>query len=87
MIDQRLINALQPQTKQTKQILPPIRSQSTHAVVHPPLSPMKRMDVFLCLLFLFVFLPLCTVLGTVSAIQALLNDWSTSGLPFQCQSG
>jgi len=48
---------------------------------------MKRMDVFLCLLFLFVFLPLCTVLGTVSAIQALLNDWSTSGLPFQCQSG
>ena len=39
MIDQRLINALQPQPQTKKQILPPIRSQSTHAVVHPPLSP------------------------------------------------
>jgi vesicular inhibitory amino acid transporter len=45
---------------------------------------MHRLDVVLCLVFLFIFLPLCTILGTISAVQDLLNDWSTSGLPFQC---
>lgn len=47
---------------------------------------MKRLDVGLCLIFLFVFLPMCTICGTVSAVQQLLDDWSTSGIPFQCHT-
>jgi amino acid permease len=47
---------------------------------------MKRLDVGLCLIFLFVFLPMCTICGTVSAVQQLLDEWSTSGIPFQCHT-
>ena len=47
---------------------------------------MKRFDIALCLIFLFIFLPVCTVCGTISAVQQLLEDWTTSGLPFQCHT-
>lgn len=47
---------------------------------------MERFDIALCLIFLFVFLPVCTVCGTVSAVQQLIDDWATSGLPFQCHT-
>jgi len=50
-------------------------------------NSMNKIDVILCLIFFIVFLPMCTVCGTISAIQQLINDWSTSGLPFQCHSG
>jgi amino acid permease len=41
-------------------------------------------DGGLCFLFLIVFLPLCTVAGCISAVQNLISNWASQGLPFQC---
>ena len=41
-------------------------------------------DRVCCGVFLCVFLPVFTSLGTVNAIQSILRDWSSNGLPFAC---
>ena len=41
-------------------------------------------DGALCFLFLMIFLPLCTFAGCISAIENLISDWNSQGLPFQC---
>jgi len=43
-----------------------------------------RNEKLMCYLFLFVFLPLCTILGFISAVKNLVHDWKTFGLPFSC---
>jgi len=46
--------------------------------------PMPWWDWALCGLFLCVFLPLCTIAGSISAFESLLSNWSSSGGIFQC---
>ena len=41
-------------------------------------------DRVICGLFLAVFLPLFTVLGTIDAVRSIVDDLSSSGGPFQC---
>jgi hypothetical protein len=38
----------------------------------------------LCWFSLYIMLPMCFVLGLVSAVAALVADWSTFGRPFEC---
>ena len=47
----------------------------------------KRMtwaDKVGCAVFLGVFLPMFTVLGTINAVQDIINDWAILGQPFEC---
>lgn len=44
-------------------------------------------DLALCALYLGLFLPVFTVLGTVNSLQDIAADWSTLGPPFQCSHG
>jgi hypothetical protein len=37
-----------------------------------------------CVLFLFVMLPGCTVLGFVASCAELWRDWNLYGKPFDC---
>ncbi len=44
-------------------------------------------DGILCALFLLVFLPLFTVLGTLNACRDIMHDWNELGRPFACHRG
>jgi len=39
---------------------------------------------FVCCLFLFVFTPLFTIVGTVASVKWIVQDAQNSGAPFQC---
>jgi vesicular inhibitory amino acid transporter len=42
------------------------------------------LDRLCCGVFLCVFLPMFTSLGTINAIHSIVTDWSNLGLPFAC---
>jgi len=44
----------------------------------------SRADAVGCAVFLGVFLPMFTVLGTVTALRDIANDWADNGAPFEC---
>ena len=44
----------------------------------------SRADSVVCTVFLGVFLPMFTVLGTITALQDIANDWADNGAPFEC---
>jgi vesicular inhibitory amino acid transporter len=50
----------------------------------PNLERVPLATKLICWLSLYVMLPMCFVLGLVSAIQMLIVDWETFGKPFDC---
>ena len=44
----------------------------------------SRVDAVGCAVFLGVFLPMFTVLGTVTALRDIADDWADNGAPFEC---
>merc|ERR1719473_822337 len=50
----------------------------------PNLERVPLATKLICWLSLYVMLPMCFVLGLVSAIQTLIVDWETFGKPFDC---
>ena len=44
----------------------------------------SRVDAVGCAVFLGVFLPMFTVLGTVTALRDIAEDWADNGAPFEC---
>ena len=46
----------------------------------------RTSELLLCGIFLFVFLPIFTVLGTIDAIKNIITDWDANGPPFGCNT-